>query len=836
MRRIIFFFLVCITGSIIAQNNNLGNELSRVDNLINKGQVQNGIDRLYQMRDSICSIPNFELQDYFGVVNSLVAYLPGDGQLAKLDDVINEAMNVCKHRQDADTFLAYLYASKSQMYGDLLDFDQTIYSALEGLRICEKYNLRDMAYILLLGNAAYAYSALGDLLSSKLYGDEAIAEIERDSDSQQNQTIMNIYGFLLNNSAINDYRAGRLKDAELTFKKILKYINSQDRPDSPYQFALNNLAGVLLYQGKYKEAIDILDKIPINNYRTAIFKVENTLTAHVLLDDEEVLQSLINYSDVQHKTLFNVLGNFSESERDAFLKQRLRELSVITNYATLACGNDDMRRLAFNDNLFARSANPILTKYVNSQLDNDPRTKLIRDSIVSKEYDLSRRADWLTKLKQSENAILRSTTNLDTLISAQAGNFEETKSYLGKDDAYILFCYTPIIKDLHNPIPGYGAYIVKPNSTSPELIFLCNVDSVEEVFYNTTPDPEFISELYSSEKAKRLHGMLWEKLEPSLNGIKNVFYSVSGPLSTINFDALIAENGKRLRDLYNLKLVSIPQVIRGIDEKFNDGTSFVAFGSPAFNISNEDMLANAEGYSKYSGEDISDELALRGELLRGNWLDIPGTQKEVESISSMMKNKVVPIKTYFGKDASEEAFKSLDGQSPQIIHIATHGFVISTDNQYDNNLFAQSLGGITERGTYMLWTGLVFAGGNNTWKGEKLPEGVEDGILTAAEISRMNLSGTDLVVLSACETARGHIDPVEGVWGLQRAFKDAGVKTILMTLWKVPDSTTAMFMEEFYKNLNQGKTVRQSVRAAQDHLIKNGISDPYYWAPFVVLD
>ncbi len=133
-------------------------------------------------------------------------------------------------------------------------------------------------------------------------------------------------------------------------------------------------------------------------------------------------------------------------------------------------------------------------------------------------------------------------------------------------------------------------------------------------------------------------------------------------------------------------------------------------------------------------------------------------------------------------------------------------------------------------------SGIVLAGGNLAWRGEKIPDGVEDGILTADEISRLDLSDTELVVLSACETARGHIDPIEGVWGLQRAFKQAGVKTILMTLWKVSDNVTAMFMEQFYKHLMKGKTVRQSVKMAQDYLISNGASDPFYWAPFVVLD
>ena len=113
---------------------------------------------------------------------------------------------------------------------------------------------------------------------------------------------------------------------------------------------------------------------------------------------------------------------------------------------------------------------------------------------------------------------------------------------------------------------------------------------------------------------------------------------------------------------------------------------------------------------------------------------------------------------------------------------------------------------------------------------------MEDGILTADEISHLDLSGTKLVVLSACDTGLGHIDPLEGVLGLQRAFKQAGVESILMTLWKIPDSTTAMFMEKFYERLLAGDTVRQAVKAAQQHLIAGGASDPFYWAAFTVLD
>ncbi len=99
-------------------------------------------------------------------------------------------------------------------------------------------------------------------------------------------------------------------------------------------------------------------------------------------------------------------------------------------------------------------------------------------------------------------------------------------------------------------------------------------------------------------------------------------------------------------------------------------------------------------------------------------------------------------------------------------------------------------------------SGLLFAGANYAWTGKPI-EGIEDGILTAYEVSNMYLPNTKLVVLSACETALGDIEGSEGVYGLQRAFKIAGVKNLVMSLWKVPDEATSEFMQTFYKNLFQ---------------------------------
>ena len=136
----------------------------------------------------------------------------------------------------------------------------------------------------------------------------------------------------------------------------------------------------------------------------------------------------------------------------------------------------------------------------------------------------------------------------------------------------------------------------------------------------------------------------------------------------------------------------------------------------------------------------------------------------------------------------------------------------------------------------MFRSGMVLAGGNHVWKGGKISQESEDGILTAYEIAQLDLSNTELVVLSACETALGETKHAnEGVFGLQRAFKLAGVKTMIMSLWQVPDSHTAELMTLFYQNWMAGESIRKALHKAQ-MTMKKKYPSPFYWAAFIVVE
>ncbi|MFI5456777.1 MAG: CHAT domain-containing protein [Isosphaerales bacterium] len=186
-------------------------------------------------------------------------------------------------------------------------------------------------------------------------------------------------------------------------------------------------------------------------------------------------------------------------------------------------------------------------------------------------------------------------------------------------------------------------------------------------------------------------------------------------------------------------------------------------------------------------------------------------------------------------------------RSPRILHLATHGFFLP-DQEHDLNREGRGLG--FEFGEFsgakdglarlsgpmmenpMLRSGLALAGANTWLKAGNRPEEAEDGLLTAEDVTGLDLVATELVVLSACETGLGQVHVGEGVFGLRRAFVLAGAKTLIMSLWKVPDEQTRELMDDFYRRLLAGRGRADALREAQ-LAMKAKYPDPFYWGAFI---
>jgi CHAT domain-containing protein len=214
---------------------------------------------------------------------------------------------------------------------------------------------------------------------------------------------------------------------------------------------------------------------------------------------------------------------------------------------------------------------------------------------------------------------------------------------------------------------------------------------------------------------------------------------------------------------------------------------------------------------------------------------LPGTEVEVETIERLLAQRGWRVATERGDKATEESIKR--ARHPRVLHIATHGFF-----QPDEPRRRQAAG--PERPSAaedpMLRSGLFFAGANRALSGAGTEAAPDDGVLTAYEVTGMDLQGTELVVLSACQTGLGEVMRGEGVFGLRRALQEAGAQAVLMSMWAVPDQETQELMVLFYRQWLSGGDKHQALREAQREMRRRvqqryGQDAPIYWGGFVLV-
>ncbi|MFN3939127.1 MAG: CHAT domain-containing protein, partial [Chitinophagales bacterium] len=331
------------------------------------------------------------------------------------------------------------------------------------------------------------------------------------------------------------------------------------------------------------------------------------------------------------------------------------------------------------------------------------------------------------------------------------------------------------------------------------------------------PDPDFPDDtLYY--QGDKLFKLIWQPLEAYLQNVNTIYYTATGVLNQVALHALPINEKEALFNRYRLVMkTNLTHTHVEDDKKIN--AILLAGGinyESAATISDAEYFVLAE----------SDSTVDRG----GSWKALPGTLTEIEKIESLAHENKTQIKIVKGSDASEQAIKNADLTNYDVLHIATHGYffpdAIVTDSTLPGMEFRSSA-------SPLIRSGIILAGGNNTWMNGKADSLLEDGILTAYEISNLNLLNTQLVVLSACETGLGDIKGTEGVYGLQRAFQMAGAKQLLVSLWKIPDQYTAEFMQVFYTTLLSGQNAEKSLHTARLHMQKK--TDAYNWAAFVLV-
>ena len=382
----------------------------------------------------------------------------------------------------------------------------------------------------------------------------------------------------------------------------------------------------------------------------------------------------------------------------------------------------------------------------------------------------------------------------------------------------------------------YCALVLRKDDTIPQLKYLCEESQLKKVI---PPIGTVYREINSSYNGKDIYSLVWQPINSLLTGIKTIYFAPSGLLNRISMAAISCPDSVELLEKYKLIQLSSTRSL-AIGGKQESIKTAVGDGGIVYDTDSLTMLSKAAQYAQKDSSFVAHRPEPNGDT-RSGFRYLPGTLKEVDMIASKLEKNGVETKTISGSNAVEESFISLSGkESPSIIHLSTHGFYFSEINRSNNNTqnTPSTTGEMRFRSSSdpLLRSGLLMAGANRSWKGLSAPQDVEDGILTAKEVSNMNLMNTQLVVLSACQTGQGDVKGNEGVEGLQRGFKMAGARYIIMSLWAVPDKETTEFMGIFYDNWLDSKDIHAAFRNTQIAMSNKYKSDPFKWAAFVLVE
>lgn len=623
---------------------------------------------------------------------------------------------------------------------------------------------------------------------------------------------------------------------------------------------LNNLGAIMMFRNEYYKAIDFFEsalEIDKNAGSGMILSGYAFTLAQAYIkvgkvgDAVPILKSSVSNSI---EMLRNNLSILSESEKEMYLNNTQKVFNCFNEFV-LNYGREypELIEIALNNEILMDGLllNSSLAMNKSIETGSNDSLKTMYQELKSIRKEINMISSGNSLLENQELEILESrAAELERMLSESSAEFSDyislfqpdwgiIKNELEIDEAIIEYL---LIDHNYNPFRlnetdslTYAAIIIKHGEVVPKIVSLCNGKQLEFLAQSQfSNDSSAIGSLYRGVIIRQsncnydipdLYKLLWLPIENCFKGIKTIYYSPCGILNNVAFDAISFGEKKFLSSKYSLKRVSGSRQIADYDGELELASAMV-FGGITYD---RDKFYNEELCAFYNDSKICKELENR-EFCLGVWNYLDGTAVEANSITQILIKKGVINFLFSGGRASEDAFKNLSSSiSPDILHISTHGFSVPENNpQYAvfNNSFVKNANPLYR-------SGLLFAGANCTWNGMEAVIGTEDGILTAAEVALLDLSSTELVVLSACETGLGEIKGNEGVYGFQRAFKMAGVNYMILSLWQVPDKETQEFMIMFYKNLFTAKSIDEAYSKTVAKMQKK--YPPFCWAAFILI-
>ena len=707
--------------------------------------------------------------------------------------------------------------------------------AIPALEYCKV--LKNICWIYIeLEESLWGNNEINYYLDAKWYIDEAISVFEEKVGSLDRYGINELNLLYLRACVYNEI--DKRGEAKEIYEKIINAKNYNER--NVWENAVNDRAVIHIKDGSPDKAIELFESIS----REDPYVLLRLAFAYYLSDDgsggtynhrqvdiEKLRKTLEKANKNFLEKCLDIFSNFAVAQREAYWMEN--NLIFMLNNNLIANRYPEIADVAFDNQLFLKNLNlksiDIINKVIkgssNEELKNEyGQVQALRDSITYGSIDNDSIVIYYQRLRSKEMALLNKIPGYRDTLSASFHKWNEIRDSLHEDEIIVDFTLTQETKGwkVEDFETYYGAFVLTKDAKSPVLVPLCKKDSIDEYLPEGKKELT-ISTLYQD---STIYTKIWGKLKEYIKDRKTIYFTPTGKLNLLNHNALVMPDSSRFGENYNLvRLSSIDKILcrKSINPSFQQFHSAIVYGGIKYDLTPGEMK----------------EAATRSNDERNSTGYLKYTKPESDKIFRLLNSNRISTKLLQEDKANEESFKALSGKSPDIIHLATHGFYLDDQKKIDKNPFFNKLQGYSVLEDQLLFGGIQMAGAKIAWTGSKEDKdqisGIQDGVLTADEISRLDLSRTSLVVLSACETAKGYVDFVDGVFGLQRGFKKAGVGTILMSLWAVDDAATSLLMTQFYTYLTQGCERHEALwKAMMD--VKEKHEEPVYWAGFVMLD
>ena len=821
----LLYLLIGLSTLIPSYSQNV--EYDSFEGLIGDIKKRNFEKPIIFMRQYLASVENGteEFQDttYISMTTLLASSYAQNNQIYEADTLLAHAINFMGKAGKKSSLAYSLFIAKGGILSLLQNYDVASVYLKSALDMINEQEGKKETYSVIVSMLAVCHMNMDDLEGAQKEIDESVTIIDKSSSKFSESNKIAIYqkaGAIYN-------ELGTFDKAEYFTKKAYDLSLENDLYVSEFINAANNLAVIYTDAGRYSDALTVLhqmEKKPLSEIeRSGVYN--SIFLANYYLDNEEETVKYANLCSNSLKVIsLELNASFPSMTTENIWDKNAMQLKVNMGILDKFHHNPKALEMCYDNSLFIRS----LTYDDMSRLRQISQTdstiyNLFSEIRLLKSERFAGSHNVYKSLEEKEK-LLRETLLAKNNNNPAIPTWRDVKQSLKHNECAIEFItYVGFSKSYSETKDlKYAALILTPEIDSPIFVELCTFNQLHEVLFNALKEQEIgINELYVQGEKQILYELIWNKIDDYVKNAKSIFISPTLLIKDVNLGFIPCPDGSYLNEKYDIRIVTSTAKICN-QERAHYSDAYVYGG-----------IEYTKG--KHNSNQISYRSIVINELYdstRNGFGYLRASGNEADLIANALQENRIETNLIKGADADEESFRKMDVNSPSIIHLSTHGFyLVGFDKyaEYFDKLLTYSI-----KDNSMLLSGLLLADANSTLRGSNEKTPLNDGIITAEEIAMLDLRNTELVVLSACETAIG-VNLQEGFGGLVRAFKNAGVKSVLASLWKVPDDATAKLMTSFYKIFLSGTEMHLALKMAQKEVSKL-YPDPYYWASFILLD